>query len=325
MFLKVSHHDIELIYANTSIAQEFVINQSSYAPVKQAEGSEEEQMYTQPHLAAELLSRIASSNKAVLQSLEPNHPLPEAISFSKPPQSVHDIATFGAANPPHAHQLFTHLVSELTQPGTNSRPPTVIAIDGLNHWMGPTKYHAADHSIIHAHQFALVKHLLSLLFSNTAMAHGGMVLAATTKSNNPVCDSLDVLLRQLSALEKGMSMTDEGFPMPTPYFKADARVLSLLSPSSPSESSVSTTVKTLTGLTKSEARGLLTYYTNSGILKDPLTDGSISEKWTLSSGGVIGELCKIGARGRIDVDKVVTSFGTQEGVRRGGGEHIRRG
>ena len=276
----------------------------------------------QPQLAAELLQRMASSNQAILQYLQPNHEVPKFITAITRPESLYDMAKLGGENPPIAQQVWEHLCRELTQPGTQPRPPTLIAIDGLDHWMGPTEYRAADYTIIHAHRFVLVKHLLSLLFSTTSFTYGGMVIGATSNSNSPVYPTFGVLMRQITALNQGVSMTDEQFPMPSPYAQADPNVLSLL-PSSTSSNQLNVT--RLSGLTKPETTGLLKYFTNSGILKDAMTEQSIAEKWTMSSGGVIGQLCKLGVAARMDPEKRVTGFGTHEGVRVGQGEHRPKG
>ena len=110
--------------------------------------------------------------------------------------------------------------------------------------------------------------------------------------------------------------------MPSPYAQADPKVLSLL-PSSTSANQPKVTQ--LSGLTKPETTGLLKYFTNSGILKDAMTDQSVAERWTMSSGGVVGELCKLGVTARVDPEKRVTGFGTHEGMRVGQGEHRPKG
>ena len=54
----------------------------------------------------------------------------------------------------------------------------------------------------------------------------------------------------------------------------------------------------LQGLTKDEARGVMEYYARSGLFRESVTDGMVSEKWTLAGSGIIGELEKasVGAR-----------------------------
>jgi small subunit ribosomal protein S29 len=182
--------------------------------------------------------------------------------------------------------------------------------------MGPSQYHAADHSIIHSHQLATIRGLLSMLFnSTTTLGNGGIALAATTASNTPAFPTFTPLLSQLTALANGLAPTDAAFPMPTPYQKVDAAVLGLLDPKA------NTKVMPLKGVSRAEAGTLLAYYYRSGVLQEQLTMADVAERWTLASGGVVGELARVGERARIDVNKVLTSWGTAEGVTVGQGEH----
>ena len=48
----------------------------------------------------------------------------------------------------------------------------------------------------------------------------------------------------------------------------------------------------LQGLTKDEARGVMEYYAQSGLFREAVTEGTVSEKWTLAGSGIIGELEK---------------------------------
>ena len=49
-------------------------------------------------------------------------------------------------------------------------------------------------------------------------------------------------------------------------------------------------VQRIKGLSKEEARGLMEYWAKSGILRQTVSEGLVGEKWTISGGGVIGEL-----------------------------------
>ncbi len=260
------------------------------------------------------------SNESVLGSLTLNHPIPNHLIADQPPNSVYELAMLGADNPALAQQIWYHVFTELTEPGRQDRPPTLFAIDGLDHWMGMTQYRSADYDPIHAHQFVLIKQLLSLLFTDSPLHYGGMVVAATTQSNNPVHPSFSVLLKQIESLNAGLSVSDRKFPLPSPYSKPDLKTLQLLPPYPQN-----TTVTTLSGLSKSETTGLLKYFANSGVMADHVDARTVAEKWTLSSGGIVGELCKLGVSPRVDPKKTITRFGTQEGVRMGQGEHKGRG
>lgn len=286
---------------NTFLGKDFVINQSAYAPVPEVEGQPtQEQMYIQPTLASELLTRLASSNAAVLSKLKPvyNHPAPLKSIKTK---TLKDMALLGAEEPTIAPTVWEAVWKELTAPpdaitsNADARPPIMVAIDGLDHWMGPSKYRSADYNIIHAHQFTLIRQFLDLLFNkeNKLLPSGGMVIAATTASNSPSYPSFQLLTDQIAALSQGMKETDPDFPMPDPYAEVDDKVFNLLSRAQLIK------FTQLNGLTRGESRGLLEFFAKSGIFREPVTDANIGEKWSLSGGGIIGELYKFGKRVRI--------------------------
>ena len=209
-------------------------------------------------------------------------------------------------------------MNELTVEG---RPPILFAVDGLDHWMGPTEYRNSDHDIIHSHQFTIVQFFLKALFENTSLPNGGMILGATTASSNPIYPTFNLVLEQIAALNKGIKPTSTSFPLPPPYQKLDPRVSSLLD----TATAANTTVKELKGLSKHETRGLLQYFQKSGLLKERVDEVVLGEKWTMSGSGNIGELCKVGGRARIDPEKVLANIGTNLGIRMGQGEHVPKG
>ncbi|EME39658.1 hypothetical protein DOTSEDRAFT_75339 [Dothistroma septosporum NZE10] len=49
-------------------------------------------------------------------------------------------------------------------------------------------------------------------------------------------------------------------------------------------------VQKVEGLSKEEARGVMEFYAHSGMLRSTVTDGLVSEKWTLAGGGIIGQI-----------------------------------
>ena len=293
---------------------EHVNNHHNYAPLDPAAANSPSRMYVQPSLTSDLMSRMAYSNEAVLKSLPITLTPPEDM-FPKPPANLLQVAVYGSERPLQSWSVFEYLMSELDQP---NRPPVLFAVDNLNHWMGDSFYRNSDHELIHAHQFTLVRHFLDALLGNTSLANGGIVLGATTSSNNPSSPTFSLLIDQLAALNKGISPDSTLFPLPAPYASLDPRVSNLLS----TAAKANTKVTNLSGLSKRETRGLLDYFVKSGLLKDAMSDVSISEKWTLSGAGNIGELCKVGARARVDSDKTLTKLGTHAGVQRGQGEHV---
>ncbi|KAK5114059.1 hypothetical protein LTR85_010365 [Meristemomyces frigidus] len=74
-----------------------------------------------------------------------------------------------------------------------------------------------------------------------------------------------------------------------PYLAIDQRVADVMN---------SVKVQKLQGLSKEEARGVMEYYAQSGMLRNTVTEGLVSEKWTLAGNGIIGELEKGTVRAR---------------------------
>jgi small subunit ribosomal protein S29 len=282
------------IVINVPEAQDYTINHSSYAPVP---GGQDELLYVQPHLTSDLLARVVTANRALLSKL----PLAGDHTASKLPISktmtLADLATLGADEPSVAWPAWQALWKELnsTSTGKTPIPPVLLAVDSVDHWFSMTKYRSSDFKFIHAHQFLFIRQFMQLLFHTPApgLANGGMILAATSGSNSPLAPSFHILLRQMAARANGVQMTDAEFPLPKPYQNVDQRVLDLF------RGGEDTKVQELSGLTHYEAKGLLEYYARSGILKETLTNTNISEKWTLSGGGIVGELTKFGSRVRV--------------------------
>jgi small subunit ribosomal protein S29 len=250
-------------------------------------------------MTSALLSRAAYSNEHVLSGLKVSHRHNILGHPLKAGMSLRDLVLIGAQDQNQAWPVWQAFWKELTQPAETAKtrtPPVLIAIDGLDHWMGLSKYRSAEFELIHAHQLVLIREFVSMLFSQPSASHlssGGMILAATSGSNSPTLPNFSVLLRQLIARASGLQATAQEFPMPEPYRKVDQRVLNMLG------GSEETTVQTLRGLSRDEARGLLEYFARSGILKESITEAAVGEKWSLSGGGVVGEMANLGKRVRV--------------------------
>ncbi|KAI7351549.1 hypothetical protein KC354_g12420 [Hortaea werneckii] len=84
-----------------------------------------------------------------------------------------------------------------------------------------------------------------------------------------------------------------------PYLPIDSRVAETMKPSAGDKGNVvGTPVQKLAGLSKAEARGMMEYYAQSGMLRQTVTEGLVSERWSLSGEGVVGELEKGSVRAR---------------------------
>lgn len=265
-------------------------DQAAQTPPVQT-GASAQTIYMQPKLTAELLQRISQSNERVLKKL----PLAHNHNFEDHhPKDLHSLTTIGAEDSKLSWQVWQALWKELTSPSEQKRPPVLVALDGIGHWMTLSKYRSAEYNPIHALQLAPIRHFMELLFNKNGqgkLANGGMVLAATTGSNTPSAPTFELLMKQLEAQERGLKMGDEGFPMPQPYKAVDQRVLDLL------EGSGELGIQRLKGLEKDvEARGLLEYFARSGVFREAVSERTVGEKWSLAGGGVIGEMVRFGQR-----------------------------
>ena len=136
---------------------------------------------------------------------------------------------------------------------------------------------SADVKPIHAHDLTIVRHFVDHLSGTTTLPNGGIVLAATTGSNNPSSPALDFSLQVAEARAKG----SDSLPTWNPYKPADQRSLDSLK---------NVDVLRLNGLSKEEARTIMEYYAASGMLRRTVDNSFVSDQWTLSGGGNIGEL-----------------------------------
>lgn len=238
--------------------------------------------YIQPHYTASLLSAIAKANYNLFSTLKLTQkhslpvPVPEDISLAR-------LCELGARDPEIAWPFYQALWSELTSPG---RPPIVFALDAINHLMRESAYLDVEAQNIHSHDLALVRHFMRLLSGAEKLPNGGLVLAADSNSNRPSAPAFDFALRRNSAAKAG----EKDLPSWDPYVQVDNRVL---------ETMKDVDVWKLNGLAKDEARGIMEYYARSGMLRQTVDERLVGEKWTLSGGGIIGQLEKAAVRMRV--------------------------
>ncbi|KAL4977425.1 mitochondrial ribosomal death-associated protein 3-domain-containing protein [Aspergillus desertorum] len=296
----------EWVVISVPEARDLVAATTSYAPLSEEEPS----LYVQNAATAALLSRTVTANQKVLSKLfvSQQH---SALTAVKPGMTLEDLAKLGIQDQANAWPVFQALWTELTAtsaaPGHEKnfkiRPPTLVTVDGLDHWMQNSAYRSAKHELIHAHDFVFVRHFLSLLKpgkGKSTLPNGGALLYATSSSNSPSIYAFDVALKQVAARHTGVDSSSPEFPLPRPYSNPDPRVLEAFdSPKPTAAKEGMLDVQELGGLTKDEARGFLEYFARSGLLRETVSDEWVSEKWTLAGGGVIGELEKLGRRLRV--------------------------
>lgn len=260
------------------LAQDIVNAHTEYAPLL---GSEPLQ-YFQEVYTANLLSRTLKANKPIFEATpvttNPSLPLP------LPPRSnLKQLAELGIANTEASWPVFVALWRELIQPG---RPPIMLAADGLSHIMRNSSYLSAHIKPIHAHDLTLVRHFVDCLSGKTALPNGGMVLAATSCSNSPASPALDLSIQ----IAEARQFHPEDMPRWNLYKHVDERVMKCLR---------DVEVLKIRGLSKEEARSIMEYYAESGMLRAKIDEGFVTEKWALAGMGNIGELERASVRLRV--------------------------
>lgn len=256
--------------------------------------------YVQPNATSALLKRTVEANEDVLAGLRVSQ-RHAALTGLTPSSTLEDLAKLGFQDAAISWPVFQALWAELTatspaagfEKNFQPRPPMLVAVDGLAHWMGESAYRASDFTPVHAHDLVFVKHFISLLKDGEAsLKNGAMLLYATSTSNNPSNYTLEIGLEQLAARRNGISPSSPDYPSPEAFSNADPRVLELFRPTNKASSALE--IQTLGGLTRDETRGYLEYFARSGILREIINETWVSEKWSMSGGGIIGELEKLG-------------------------------
>jgi small subunit ribosomal protein S29 len=231
---------------------------------------------------ANILSQILKANKKIFDSTtvtkNPSLPLPLPAKAK-----LKQLAELGITNPEVSWPVFVALWKELTQPG---RPPIMLAIDGLSYIMRDSEYLSAEVKPIHSHDLTLIRHFVDHLSGKTALPNGGMILAATSSSNSPANPALDFSIQ----LAEARQAKSDILPQWNPYKKVDMRVMECLK---------DIEVLKLSGLSKEEARAIMEYYAESGVLRARVNEGFVNEKWSLAGMGNIGELERASVRLRV--------------------------
>jgi small subunit ribosomal protein S29 len=142
--------------------------------------------------------------------------------------------------------------------------------------MRDSHYRDPDYKLIHAHDLALVRLFVDYLSGSKTFPNGGVVLAATTTGNSPLAPELDFAIIRTLAMQAGHKV-----PVKDPWAVMNEGVLKSLD---------NVPVMKLGGLSKQEAKGLIEYYAKSGVLRQKVDDRTVSERWTVAGGGIIGEI-----------------------------------
>lgn len=274
------------LLTNCPPAQDIVNAHTDYAPLENSDPLQ----YTQDEYTSALLLKILNANKKFLRATalttNPNLPVPLPAKAS-----LQDLVNLGATTPEASWPVFVALWAELSQPG---RPPVLLALDGLSHIMGNSDYMSADVQPIHAYDLTLVRHFIDHLSGAKNLPNGGIVIGATSKSNSPTSSALDFSIEVAETRQKSL---DSALPVWNPYKKVDARVMEALNHIR--TGAKNSDVVSVGGLSKEEARSVIEYYAESGMLRHEVNDGFVGERWSLAGMGNIGELERASVRLRV--------------------------
>lgn len=266
-----------------STAQELTTARTDYAPIPDTNP----QQWMQSHYALNLMKRILTANRAVLDRIYTTRSYED---FTNPVAEGATLVTLieSAREPDQAWPVFTALWYELTSvkadaDGT-SRPPLLFALDGLHSVMGVSAYRNQSFEPIHSHDLAIVRMFVDILSGHHVLPNGGAAIAATARSNAARNPSMELAVARQLARQAGA----EELPPRDPYNGAyDARVDAALEDTGIQAVDVQ-------GITKAEARALMEYWAASGLLRAEVDERTVSDKWMVGGNGIIGEMERAG-------------------------------
>jgi small subunit ribosomal protein S29 len=245
-----------------------------------------------------LLNTIMEVNKAILQNLYLSKTYP-GIPIGSDRVSLYQLAQRGRDDHNLAWPVFCALWSELTLPNTNEnqavghRPPILYCADNISHLFVPSRYQTldAENNIrpIHALDLALPRHFIDHVTGIKALPNGGIVLGATSNSDFVLCPPLDVGIEMGEARAKTPQSTPAVSDFWNPLQRIDQRVMDICS---------NLDTLRLQGVSREEAKSIIEYWAFNGLVRERIADSWIGEKWTMSGGGVLGELEKAVVRMR---------------------------
>lgn len=219
----------------------------------------------------------------MLGSLKITHKQDLGFEIPKGTNTLAQLCDLGVRDTDISWIVFEAVWAELNGAG---RPPVLYTLDGLSYIMKMSEYRDTENKAVHSHDLATVKHFVNLLSGKSTLANGGAIIAATSRSHNPISKSLDLAIAQRLDVQNEEEVTQRE-PFERKYDERVDQVLQNIS------------VMNLGGLSKHEARGLMEYWAASGVLRQRVDEQSVTEKWALAGNGVVGEIQRGALRMRI--------------------------
>jgi small subunit ribosomal protein S29 len=226
----------------------------------------------------------------------------------------------GVNDPDRAWPIFQVFWREITKENSTinvenagRRPPVLMCLDNMAHVMQNSKYQilneAGKLTPIHAHDLVLVKHFFNQLSGASSLPNGGMVLAATSASDAPNSEAMDVGIAMAETRQNIASDVAQSRKQTTPYSTPYTSLQKLSPDKDPDPTALSNfwspfrqidtrvldvfkdiEVVRLSGMDYDEAASLMQYWTRSGMYRGTVSPEIVEEARGLSGGGVVGQL-----------------------------------
>ncbi|KAG0633227.1 mitochondrial ribosomal death-associated protein 3-domain-containing protein [Tuber brumale] len=231
-------------------AQDLVVGHTEY----ELEGNSH--LWLQKAYTTDLLNRVLRANQRALEQmkLSQKYRLGRMDEVQKG-DAMKGVLEAAVLDPLLAWDAFNVLLGELGLPGS---PLVLFTLDNLNQISIPSKYRDPAFNAIHPHDLALPNTFLAYL-SGKRSFHTGITLAATSSK----CSRTLALDAALEGREVD------------PYEKLDPRI---------GPSIEGAQIIHVGSLSKREAKALMDYYNESGIMKDPVDIATFNEKFAVSAG-----------------------------------------
>jgi small subunit ribosomal protein S29 len=239
---------------------------------------------------ANLLKTIADANQNTLKKMTVAKSHPNLGTTSGKNLSLYQLAQQGISNPDIAWPVFSALWSELTIPNTSEnekfgyRPPILYCADNISHLFGASEYQVLqvdELQPIHALDLTVPRHFIDHITGTKELPNGGVVLGATSKSDTVHCPPLEVGIEMAESRSASPDVDVQLNEFWNPLQSIDQRMMDMC---------LDLDVMTLKGVSKTEAKTLIEYWAYNGLVRQRIADSFVGEQWTISGGGILGEL-----------------------------------
>jgi small subunit ribosomal protein S29 len=261
---------------------------SDYAPIPDTTP----QQYAQNSLIADIIQRTIEANKQQFFAMKLSRTYDIPVR-NEPNMTLYEFGRIATLNSDLAWPIFRALWHEINlqnSPTTDAfgkRPPILLCVDNISHLFGRTKYQVlnkeGDLSSIHSYDLVLPKLVIDCITGNESFGNGGIALGATSGTDKVTCHPLDVGIKLAESRLKNPDSPASLSDIWNPYDRIDRRVL---------DSMMNLDVLELAGVSKDEARQIIEYWAYNGLVRERVEGNWVSDRWTMSGGGLIGELEK---------------------------------